>query len=44
MAADSTDKSTGDIMLDGVLKMPYDMAMVDEISRLQYYGDRKSVV
>jgi hypothetical protein len=28
----------GDVMLFGVLRMPYEMAMVDELSRRQFWG------
>ena len=27
-----------DVMFYGVLRMPYEMAMADEISRIQFYG------
>lgn len=27
-----------DVMLFGVLKMPYDLAMADELSRIQFYN------
>lgn len=34
----STDINTGDIMLDAVINMPYEMAMATELSRSQFYS------
>lgn len=33
-----------DVMFYGVLNMPYEMAMSDELSRLQFYGRVKEAV
>lgn len=33
-----------DLMFYGVLNMPYELAMADEISRLQFYGRVKEAV
>lgn len=33
-----------DVMLFGVLNMPYDLAMADDLSRVQYYGRAREAV